>query len=83
MVNKDSLSYKRGFAKGIEFYTETLKKLLIYSLKTCQPCEQFVKQSPKKQIEFITAKTQNPLPKIKTPTLYHYWPKSLNQINIF
>lgn len=48
MVNKDSLSYKRGFAKGVEFYTETLKKLRIYTLKTCQPYEKSVKRPQKK-----------------------------------
>mgnify|MGYP006988919489 CR=1 FL=1 len=26
MVDKDSLSYKRGFAKGIEIYTENMSK---------------------------------------------------------
>lgn len=47
MVNKNFLSYKKRFAKAIEFYTETLKKLRIYTIKTCQPCGQFVKQPPK------------------------------------
>lgn len=26
MVDKDTLSYKKGFAKGIEIYTENLSK---------------------------------------------------------
>ena len=26
MIDKDTLSYKRGFAKGIEIYTENLSK---------------------------------------------------------
>ena len=54
MVNKESLSYKRGFAKGIEFYTETLKKLLFYTPKTCQPYEKSVKRPQKKQVGIIT-----------------------------
>ena len=38
MVNKDSLSYKKGFAKGIEIYTENLTKCGYYADENNKRC---------------------------------------------